>query len=98
MVIYHQIAAQVYFTDKEIKDSLKKLPENNTILILYEEFCKNPAKAYQEIIHKYGKNGVPIQKDYRGILSFTNTNTVRIPIKDFELLKQAYQYFQNRSA
>jgi hypothetical protein len=93
--IYHQIAGQVYFTDKAILHGLKTVPEGRKIIIDYEDFCKSPKELYELIIDKYANLGYSISIPYSGPDSFISNNQLKLPKKEIEKLESAYDTFRN---
>ncbi|MCB9042754.1 MAG: sulfotransferase [Chitinophagales bacterium] len=47
-----QVVAQVFYTNKAIKNELKKIPNSNYIHVPYKNFCTNPVSILQTIINK----------------------------------------------
>lgn len=88
--IYHQIAGQVYFTEKSIEAELKQIPEKNKIVINYEEFCNNPAIFSNQIRKTYKKNNCELPEIGTFKKNFQNTNELKINKFDFENLSKAY--------
>lgn len=95
--IYQQIAGQVYHTDKAIEEELALIPENNKIIIHYEEFCDNPEYYLNEIKIKYSKNNCDLILNKSLIGNFKNTNKITIEEKEFRKLKQAYIDIKNKA-
>jgi hypothetical protein len=94
MDIYHQIAGQVYFTDKSISSALEKLPDANKLEISYTHFCNNPRDTYEQLLSKYKRNGLKINLSYSGMKEFKNTNKIKLPKKDILALEEAFKYFE----
>jgi hypothetical protein len=95
MDIYHQIAGQVYFTDKAILHGLEKVPEERKIIIDYEDFCKSPHEFYELFVDKYANLGYPITIPYSGPDSFISNNKLKLPEKEIKELQSAYDAFCN---
>jgi hypothetical protein len=93
MDVYHQIAGQVFYTNKAITNELKFIPSKNKLCIEYEFFCKYPENVYAEIIHKYKANGYIITKQYAGEKHFNPSITIRLKNEDIRKLENAYEYF-----
>jgi hypothetical protein len=96
MDIYHQIAGQVFFTNKAIEDALDNIPEQNKLIVQYEDFCVNPNKYYHCIREKYSMYGYNIPEKYNGTYSFQITNTLKLSGDEIQKLKNAYDYFLNQ--
>lgn len=93
MDVYHQIAGQVYFTERAIEKGLKQIPEDHQMKVSYEEFCKNPKQIYLQIVEKYSALGCELNPDYKGPELFKCSNQIRLPIDDIKGLKSAYDDF-----
>lgn len=94
MDIYHQIAGQVYYTNKALENALGSIPGKNKISIRYEDFCKNPGKYYHEIKEKYKAHGYILPEKYEGVSFFNNTNKLKIAKSEIKKFEKAYQYFE----
>ncbi|MBE7441769.1 MAG: sulfotransferase [Flavobacteriales bacterium] len=88
--IYHQIAGQVYFTEKSLETELKQIPENNKIVIYYEDFCNNPTKYLAEIQLKYLSSNYELSILNNSLFNFENTNKLSIDKIHFDKLISAY--------
>ncbi|MGM0635462.1 MAG: hypothetical protein ACQESK_05315 [Bacteroidota bacterium] len=93
MDVYHQVAGQIYFLEKEILKQ-KECLGDRYISFSYEEFCENPEKIYQEITAKI-KHFSPeftIPK-YQGESKFTPSNPIS---EEDKFIKQAFNYFETK--
>jgi hypothetical protein len=63
---YAQLAGQVYFTNKQIEQSLIDIPEGNKICISYETLCQKPRELYDEVLRKLDSCGHKVTKVYEG--------------------------------
>lgn len=93
--IYYQIAGQVYYTEKALEKELKQIPEDNKIVITYEEFCDNPIIFLDKIKAIYKKNNCELTVKEYSINNFQSTNNLKINRIDFEKLKIAYYNFNH---
>ncbi len=93
MDVYHQIAGQVYFTNKSIENELNKLPEIHTIKFIYNDFCKNPSSYYDKIVECYKKHNYNITLPYKGPKKFNVNNNLILKETELNKLKNAYEYF-----
>ena len=96
MDVYHQIAGQVYFTNKTIGEALDSIPNENKIEITYEDFCKSPKKYYQIINAIYKNSEYYLPESYKGIDYFNNTNKIKLSKEEIYKFEKAYYYFQNK--
>ena len=92
---YHQIAGQVYFTERAISAGLMQIPEKNRLVIEYEEVCKDPDGFYLELREKYEANGYHLPGDASLPDTFSPSNEVRIPEMEMKKLTDAYNIFVN---
>ncbi|MCF8229573.1 MAG: sulfotransferase [Bacteroidales bacterium] len=96
MDVYHQIAGQVYYTNKSINDAFVSIPNKNKIKIQYKDFCNNPKKYYHQIKRKYEYFGYEMPEFYAGIDHFTSADKLKLAKEENEKFKQAFDYFQNK--
>ena len=95
MDVFHQIAGQVYFTQKSLNSQLEKIPDKNKIIIDYEKFCSMTSTYLEEILKKYKKNGCILQPINLPIPNFKNSNVNLLSDEITDSLKNAYIYFEN---
>jgi hypothetical protein len=93
MDVYHQIAGQVYFTDKSLLNELQKLNRNRLIIFPYEDFCTNPEIYFEKIKLLYNNFGYSLKKKYDGIKNFEISNNFTIDKTLIHMFDKAYQYF-----
>ncbi len=89
--VYHQIAGQVYNTNKSISDELNSFPEKSKLIINYEEFCANPEKIYQKLTKMLNELNYDIKVKYKGEKSFDIKNSIKLEEEIINKLKKAYQ-------
>jgi hypothetical protein len=95
MDIYHQIAGQVFFTNKAIESAFEKISASNKIVINYEQFCKKPAEFYEKTIRLYALSKYKINSEYNGSESFIVSDNINIPNDEIKKFEKAYKYFSN---
>ncbi|MFC1761261.1 hypothetical protein ACFL6U_04185 [Planctomycetota bacterium] len=95
MDVYHQVAGQVYFTEKAIEAGLKDVPQANQLLIEYEAFCEDPKTVYKQIVGKYAALGCELPSNFEGPESFECRNEIRLPKDEIEGLQSAYDDFES---
>ena len=93
--VHSQIAGQVYYTNRHIENTLEDIPDNNKIMINYEEFCEKPHCVYDQILEKYYKNGFKISESYLGVKSFIIKNKLKLSKSDVNKFVNAYNRFAN---
>ena len=91
---HHQVAGQVYFTNRAVQQGISEIEKINGLSISYEEFCNFPEKIYQELRERLNLFGYDLASQYTGPKSFEPANEVRLPKSQFNLLAKAYEEFQ----
>lgn len=94
MDIYHQIAGQVYFTNKAIEKVLKKCAEKQYITIDYELFCQDPKSLFDKLILKYKQNNYVMDNTYNSLEEFNANNDIILPKGIIDNLNLAYKKFE----
>lgn len=90
--IYHQIAGQIYFTDKSIQKNLKMIPNDRFVFIKYEQFCHNPSSYFEEISAMYTRFNVNITKPKSENQKFNPSNSYILPKDILDSLQAAYDF------
>ncbi|MFB5621864.1 MAG: sulfotransferase [Candidatus Nitrosomaritimum yanchengensis] len=90
---YEQVAGQVYYTNRAIENELSKIDKKNWMQIKYEQFCLSPEKYYQMLREKLALHKFDLSLNYLGPKYFNSTNQVRLPSRDFNLIREAYETF-----
>ena len=92
MDVYHQIAGQIYFIDKDILSKRGALG-GRCLTFSYEEFCQNPEAIYQNISNKIKalSPGYTIPK-YAGEPRFDISNPTS---SEDDQIRDAYRYFES---
>jgi len=88
--IYTQIAGQVYYTDKAISEQLTKIPDDNKLVLSYENFVANSETIFEEIKKKHLNLGNDIQFNNYELSDLSSSNLVRIKQTDIDQLNAAY--------
>lgn len=89
---YYQVAGQIHYTNKAIKNSLKIIEPHRRITLNYEEFCKSPICFYENLAQNLGSMGIKLSDRYVGPSSFNKTRT----FTNNSLIEIAYQHFKDR--
>ena len=92
---HHQIAGQVYYTERAIEDGLGRIPKDRQIETTYEDFCSNPQLLYEKIVSKYLALGCELDAGYKGPEAFKSSRHLRLPPDDIRRLESAYDDFLN---
>jgi len=89
--VYHQIAGQVFFTERSLDVGLSRLISKNVISITYEDLCRYPMDIIEKTIKAFKKEATPFQ--IPSLPSFSPANNIQIEDEHFQSLKKAYGYF-----
>jgi hypothetical protein len=95
MDFYHQIAGQVYYTERALNEQMLRIPNDNKLIIEYEDLCSNPKSVANEINKKYANLGLELNMKINMIDKLEPKNTIRIEAQDIQKLKKAYEYFES---
>lgn len=90
MDAYRQIAGQVYYTERALTEGLAQIPDENQLIVEYEEVCQRPSEFYMELQGKYKENGYDLPDDVNLPGAFLPSNKVRIPDVEMNKLADAY--------
>lgn len=95
MDFYHQIAGQVYYTERALAEQMLKIPEPNKLIIDYEAFCADPPSVARAINEKYAGLGFGLNMPIDRIEALEPKNTVRIEAEAIRKLEKAYAAFES---
>ena len=87
---YEQVAGQVYYTNRAIKEGLSKIDNAKVLTVCYEDLCQNPEVAFGKIIDKLQIQGVDADWPYNGTALFENTNRILASDEEKEKIISAY--------
>lgn len=88
-----QVAAQVVYTQKAVRDNMAAVPHDKKLEVSYAEFCANPKCVYDQIREKYQSYGYEIPANYVGETHFNQKKSIRLNREDERLLREAlYRY------
>ncbi|MCS5489200.1 hypothetical protein [Algoriphagus limi] len=91
--VYHQVAGQIYFLEKEILTNRKCLG-SKYLSFSYEEFCENPERIYFMITSKIQEFSPDFSiPDYKGDKEFSPSNPIS---EDDKHIKKAFEFFENK--
>jgi hypothetical protein len=95
MDVHHQVAGQVYYTERAIEGELMSVPEASRLTISYEAFCDDPQAVYLMLADKYAGLGCNLPREYNGPPSFSCGNRIRLPAGEIHALESAYDDFSS---
>jgi hypothetical protein len=95
MDIYHQIAGQVFFTEKAISAGLRTINPSNHASIHYKDLCQKPEQIYEMIRAKFNNLGCPITHKYTGPSHFEYSCHDRLPPSELREFEKAFYSFEN---
>jgi hypothetical protein len=94
MDFYHQIAGQVYYTERALAEQMLEIPEPNKLVVDYEDFCADPQSVAHAINEKYAGLGYGLNMPIDRIRTLEPKNTVRIEAEAMRQLEKAYAAFE----
>jgi hypothetical protein len=95
-----QVAGQVTFTKRTVREGLAEIPEGNVINITYSEFCANPGDFLNRVVDKMNRLGANLNLEEVSsemFKSFEAKNTVRLTNEEVKLLNQKIKEFEKDS-
>ncbi len=95
MDIYHQIAGQVFFTEKAISDGLKTIHSSKHLPVHYKDLCQRPEYIYELIRTKFNDLGCEITAKYSGPSHFKYNCHNRLAPQEIKKFEDAFLYFKN---
>jgi hypothetical protein len=73
-----QVAGQVVYTDRYIREQFYKIPKEKYLNIEYEELCTNPGKVYNLILEKFSSQGYKLPDSYIGVEDFVIDDSLKV--------------------
>jgi hypothetical protein len=67
---YEQVAGQIYYINKAVNEGLERIPENNKLIIPYEDFCDKPENYFYLFNDKLKNLGYSTKVLYSGPKKF----------------------------
>jgi hypothetical protein len=89
----HQVAGQVYYTNRAIEDGLSQTETSRWLQIRYEDFCTSPEAVFEQVKEKLTLQDYQINSGYQGVSGFSSANSVRLSPADFNEVEAAYEEF-----
>jgi hypothetical protein len=90
MDVYHQIAAQVFYTDRAIHSELTALPLDRSIYCRYEDLCRNPASFYDRLSAALFSKGCNLSLYNIESKHILNSNVQKLETSELLKLQAAY--------
>jgi hypothetical protein len=90
---YSQVAGQVYYLNKRIKNQLQKMKKNSWIQIDYSSFCSSPKNLFQNIAEKLRSQNYITKIEYNGPEKFVESNNLWLNAKEVKNIQRAYKQF-----
>jgi hypothetical protein len=90
---YAQIAGQVFFTDRSIREQLRTLDPCHVMDVRYEDFCGAPSGYYDTLVEKLAAMNHVTDRPYEGPIRFEPSSGIRITEEELHRLKTAYLLF-----
>lgn len=93
-----QIAGQVYYIDRAIKQELESIDSARSVWLEYSQLCKNPAEIYGQVREHYRQMGNDLSTDYRGESSFNASRRLTLPKAVLDAMEAAFTRFSEDNA
>ncbi len=88
---FHQVAGQVYYTNKAVEDGLKEIPAGRSLEVDYRGFCDSPRRVFEGIVDRFARMDFKPGWKYDGVNTFDITDKIRIPHDEFDRIARAYE-------
>lgn len=88
-----QIAGQIFYTEKKIKESLGKIGPQRHLAIEYDELCNNPERAMKRIRDLLAQSRYDLTRTGYSPKPFKCTDIQRVDDGEFERLQEACDLF-----
>jgi len=88
-----QIAGQIYYTEKRIKESLSSIASHRHLIIEYETLCKDPMGEIERLRELVRRNGHKLERTGYCPEPFECTNIQRVDDEEFKQLRAALHRF-----
>lgn len=86
-----QVAGQVVFTERAMSADLLQVDTARWLDVGYEAFCADPATVWDQITERLSAQGTQADWPYTGPAQFPDTNQVRLPAGDTQIILEAYR-------
>jgi hypothetical protein len=91
----HQVAGQVFFTEKAIEEQLAHVPDDRQLVYRYEALCADPQRFYEQLSFQFEQRGYRLNP-YRLETSFASNNALKLPREEIDKLEKAYATMESR--
>lgn len=93
MDVHHQVAGQVFFTNRSLAAGLAEVPAAGKLTVGYREFCEGPAGVHARLVGKFRALGFDLATEYRGPAGFRPRTRKQVAPADVDALRVAYDDF-----
>jgi hypothetical protein len=88
-----QIAAQIYYTERRITESLALIPSHQCLRIEYEDLCKDPMREMGRFRKLVERDGHKLEATGYSPKPFESTDVQRVDDEEFKRLRAALDHF-----
>jgi hypothetical protein len=88
---FEQVAGQVHFTHRSLREQLEALDADRSLTIPYESFCNEPASWYAQIRERMQGLGATIAETCPEPGSLPATNEIKLASEEWQRLESAEQ-------
>lgn len=92
-----QIAGQIFYTERQIRQSLAEIAQERFLIINYSDLCRDPQHEVRRISEFVAKAGFVLQasESEHQPIRFENRNQLRITEEEFQRLEKALSEFES---
>ena len=91
---YSQVAGQIFYMNKAIKDQLSSINERHWLNIDYSIFCRFPESIYYQLTQKMKMNGFEMDQAYEGPGEFTESGKISLSKNEIQAIENAFSIFE----
>jgi len=93
---FHQVAGQVFYTNRAIENGLKQVDVSRWLEITYDDFCESPQLVYEQLAEKLMFQKYTNLSNYQGPQQFESNNTIRISPENFKKIELAHEKYSDQ--
>ncbi len=89
--VYKQVAAQVYWTERELDEGLSKVSKDRIVEVGYGAMCGNPRRLLDDVVRCYAAAGVEVELAGQAIPDqFNQSRSIRLSAKERRAVGRAW--------
>jgi hypothetical protein len=92
---YAQVAGQVYFTNKAVREQLDHIEDASWLAVDYQDFCAGPEMYFHMIREKLLRMDYDVELSYLGPTQFHASQHDPSENHEADLILKAYEFFSH---